>query len=150
VDNLLARSPIFGKLPAEDRRALLPQFNLRMFERGATVIQEGDVNDQIYLIKSGTAEVFTEKGGPRTQLSTIGPGTVFGEVAALRQVPRTASVTAATALETLELSGTAFHRVLDSKPDVRKRILDVVAQRARENMDKVMGPSPFARNLPPR
>ena len=75
---------------------------------------------------------------------------MFGEVAALRGIARTASVMAATRLETLELSGVEFAAVVETRPEVKKKILTDVAQRARDNMDKVMGPSPFARNMPPR
>lgn len=147
VETVMAKSPVFGRLTAEDRRQLVDRFQLRVFKPGEPVLREGDLNQQIYLIKNGEAEVFTEKGGPRTRLSVIGPETVFGEVAVLRGVPRTASVQALNKLETLELSGDAFLQVLSNKPQLKQKILDVVAQRARENIDKVMGPSPFARNL---
>ncbi|HET6344044.1 MAG TPA: cyclic nucleotide-binding domain-containing protein, partial [Myxococcota bacterium] len=144
ADALLAKSPIFGCLPAEARRALVAQFEVRRFEAGSTIVEEGDTSDCVYIIKAGAAEISTARGGPRTVLNTIGPGTLFGEVAALRQIPRTARVTATTEVEALELVAAEFHRVIDAWPDVRQRVLETLAQRARENLDKVMGPSPFA------
>jgi CRP-like cAMP-binding protein len=145
ADALLAKSPIFGCLPAEARRALVARFEVRRFEAGSVIVAEGDTSDCVYIIKAGAAEISTARGGPRTVLNTIGPGTLFGEVAALRQIPRTAHVTATTEVEALELVAAEFHRVLDAWPDVRQRVLETLAQRARENLDKVMGPSPFAR-----
>ncbi len=150
VETVMATSPVFGVLPVDDRRGLVSRFDLKMFEEGATIIKEGDGSNEIYLIKSGTAEVFTEQGGPRTVLSSIGPGAVFGEVAVLRGVPRTATVQATSRVEALELSGVALDEVLASRPVVKQKLMDVVAQRARENIDKLMGGSPFARNMPPR
>jgi serine/threonine protein kinase/CRP-like cAMP-binding protein len=148
VETVMATSPTFGLLSNDDRRKLVAEFELRTFQPGELVIREGEIANQIYLVKDGIAEVFTEKGGPRTTLSEIGPGTIFGEVAALRRIPRTASVIAKTRLEALELSGVAFHAVLSAKPDIKQKILEFVAKRARDNMDKVFGgPSPFARNL---
>lgn len=141
VNAVLAKSQIFGLLPSDERQALVYRFNLKVFQPGELVLREGDISDSIYLIKSGEAEVFTEKGGPRTALSTIGPGTVFGEVAALRGIARTASIAAKTSLETLELSGSAFHAILQARPDLQQKVFDVVARRARENMDKVGGPA---------
>ena len=43
-------------------------------------------------------------------------------------------------------SGVEFHNILSTKPDLKEKILDVVAERVRENIDKVMGPSPFRPN----
>lgn len=146
VDALLAKSPVFGLLPTEARRELVGMFSLREFAAGAVIIEEGDPSDNIFLIKNGHAEVSTSKGGPRTHLSTIGPGSLFGEVAAVRHISRTARVTAKTPLEALELTGVAFDGVLHAWPEVRQRVMDVLAQRARENIDKLLGPSPFARS----
>jgi CRP-like cAMP-binding protein len=145
VDALLAKSPVFGLLPPEARRALVAKFNLREFAPASVVIEEGDPSNNIFLIKNGHAEVSTSKGGPRTHLSTIGPGSLFGEVAAVRHIRRTAQVMAKTPLETLELTGIEFDEVLAKWPEVRQRVMDVLAQRARDNIDKLLGPSPFAR-----
>jgi serine/threonine protein kinase/CRP-like cAMP-binding protein len=138
VDVVLAKSPVFGLLPNDDRRAILSRFDLRVFPAGQLIIKEGEQSDSIYLIKEGEAEVFTDSGGVRKSLSTIGSGTVFGEVAALRKIRRTASVQATTKLETLCLPGREFETLLAAKPEVRKKVLDVVAERVRENLDKLV------------
>ena len=140
VDVVLAKSPIFGLLPNDDRRAMVDRFDLQVFEAGQTIIREGELSDQIYLVKDGTAEVSTTQAGDKRTLSTIGPGTLFGEVAAVRRIARTASVVAQTKLEALRLGSADFHELLDAKPDVRQKVLEVVALRARENLDKLVGP----------
>ncbi len=144
VDTVIAKSSIFGLLRSQDRRALIDRFELRIFQPGQLIIEEGTTSANIYLIKSGHATVYTDKGGPRTTLSTLGPGSLFGEVAALRKVPRTASVVADERLEALELSGRDFAHILNARPQIREQILNIVSERTRENMDKLMGPSPFA------
>ncbi|MEE8409137.1 MAG: serine/threonine-protein kinase [Myxococcota bacterium] len=137
IDVVLAKSPIFSLLPNDDRRAILDRFDLHEFKSGAPIITEGETSDQIYIIKNGEAEVFTTKDGKHEVLSTLGPGRLFGEVAALRGIPRTASVSARTDLATLCLSGAEFHEILDAKPELRQRVNEEVARRVRENIDRL-------------
>lgn len=61
---------------------------------GEIVIREGDEGDRFYVIESGTVEV-TKEG---RHVVDLGPGDFVGEIALLRDVPRTATITATSAL----------------------------------------------------
>ena len=87
---LLRRTSIFGPLgPANLERVARNMVPLEV-AAGVVVIREGDAGDRFYVIEAGT--VVVSKAG--AALVTLGPGDFFGEIALLRDVPRTATVKA--------------------------------------------------------
>jgi MFS family permease len=88
---VLRAVPIFAPLPPPALEAVARRARWRTAEPGTTIIREGDVGDVYYVIESGAIRV--RRGGE--ELRTVhGSGYGFGEIALLRDVPRTATVTA--------------------------------------------------------
>jgi CRP-like cAMP-binding protein/Zn-dependent protease len=77
---------------------------------GERIVEQGDVGDAFYAIRSGRADVL--KDG-RT-VATLGAGDHFGEVALLRDMPRTASVVASSPLRAFRLEREGFDEVIAS------------------------------------
>jgi len=84
-------------------------FSLRHYQPGDTVFAEGDAAETFCVIHSGELLVTqrTTYGGERT-LSVRRPGEVFGEIGLLKDVPRTASVTALTHVQLFEIGKQHF------------------------------------------
>ncbi len=101
---LLSGSPIFAPLPPPVLEALAIRLEPRRLATGETVFAQGDPGDDYYLIEAGRVQVEVD-GEP---VAELGPGEGFGEIALLREVPRTATVIALTDLELYALEREHF------------------------------------------
>jgi hypothetical protein len=100
---LIANVPMFEPLSLAAKESLAANLVPVSAEPGERVIQAGEVGDKFYLVVEGELEVDT--GSMQT---TAGGGDYFGEIALLRDVPRTATVTARTKSLLYALPRTAF------------------------------------------
>jgi MFS family permease len=113
---LLRSVGIFAPLPEHVAEQLSGRLIPVEVPAGTVVIREGDAGDRYYLVAEGTLAV-TVGAEPRREL---GPGTSFGEIALLRDVPRTATVTALTDCRLLALDRDVFlQAVTGSRRSVR-------------------------------
>ena len=101
---LLRRIPIFAPLPPPQLERLARALVEVRVDPGSVVFAAGDHGDRFYVIAEGRAAVDVA-GEP---VRTLEPGDFFGEIALLRDVPRTATVRALTGLRLLALDRDTF------------------------------------------
>lgn len=126
---LLQRVPLFTALPLVDVELLAGRLSDPcMFRPGDVVIRGGEPGDCFYVVQEGSAEVSFDGGR-----STLGPGDGFGEIALLRDVPRTATVRAGAGLQVRMLDRRDFLTVVTGHPGseavARKVVEDHLARR---------------------
>jgi MFS family permease len=102
--DLLRALSIFAPLPAPTLEALAFRLEPVAVPAGETVFEQGQPGDRFFIIASGRVEVLVDGHRVRVQ----GPGEAFGEIALLRDVPRTATVRALEPLELLALGREDF------------------------------------------
>jgi predicted MFS family arabinose efflux permease len=89
---LLRGVPMFRLLPLTVLEQVAGDVTPMQFPPGATIIKQGDVGDRFYILVEGAAEASVDGRA----VNHMGTGDSFGEIALLRDVPRTATVTAET------------------------------------------------------
>lgn len=101
---LLRSTSIFAPLPPPVIEGLAARLRPLELAAGQEVVREGEPGERFYVIESGSVRV--SQGG--VVLRTLGPDDFFGEIALLREVPRTATCTAAGPTRLLTLQGEDF------------------------------------------
>jgi CRP-like cAMP-binding protein len=100
--------PLFAELPRREFELVARNSDLVEIPAGTTVIREGDRGREFFAIVEGDVEI--SQGG--TPVATEHAGDVFGEIALLHDVPRTATVKAKTPLRLYVLTAPAFRGLL--------------------------------------
>jgi MFS family permease len=118
---LLRSIPLFAPLPPATVEYLAQKLARRRLSAGETVIRTGERGDSFYVVADGAVEVTVDGTPPRT----LGAGDFFGEIALLRDVPRTATVVARDGAEVLELAGEDFVAAVTGDADAL-RVADAV------------------------
>ena len=112
---LLGRTSLFEPLPPSALERLARNSIPVQAVAGQVVIREGDAGDRVYVIAEGETEV-TSAG---RHVATLGPGGYVGEIALLRDVPRTATVRATTDVRFLCLERDVFLRTMTGHEPAR-------------------------------
>jgi MFS family permease len=122
---LLRSLPLFAPLPPATLEHLARSLVPVEASTGTEVTRQGDVGDRFYLVDKGELGVTIDG----EVASTLGPGDHFGEIALLRDVPRTATVTARTDASLLALERDEFVSAVTGHPASLEAADAVVAAR---------------------
>jgi CRP-like cAMP-binding protein len=76
------------------RKARFPEQSSRVFKDGEEIFNDGDHSRELYVIQVGSVEISRHVEGKRVVLANMEKGTIFGEMALLESLPRTATATA--------------------------------------------------------
>jgi CRP-like cAMP-binding protein len=114
--------PLFAGLRRSQARVVVLMGELRKFEPGEAIVRQGEEGDQMFVIIQGRTEVYVDDGKQRRYIRDLVRGDVFGEMALVRQAPRTADIVAATRVEALAVDQRFLDRIQRRYPRIASRV----------------------------
>ena len=122
---LLKSIPLFSGCSQSELRALASSADELDLREGTVLTREGRPGREFFVLISGTAQV-TKDGKEIAQLVA---GQWLGEIALLTNAPRTATVTATSAVDVLVITDRRFRTVVETMPSIALKILSSVGDR---------------------
>ncbi|MBW1871269.1 MAG: cyclic nucleotide-binding domain-containing protein [Deltaproteobacteria bacterium] len=132
----ISRSLLFKKLAKEDLGIIYENSSLHKYSADQIIMHEGDPGKDVFLLMSGNVKVETEGKQGVIELAQLSRGAFFGEVSLLTGRPRTATVTAADAVEVIAIKNKDLEGILRRYPKVRKLMQTIVEGRVRTAIEK--------------
>ncbi len=138
-DKERSSSALFSAFPKEALEDLLASTSLRSYQEGDIIVTEGEEGHSLFLLVSGEVKVFTRgERGEHLQLAELGEGDFFGEVSLLTGKPRTATITAKSVVNAIELTKDAVDSIATEHPGVRAVLEDFYESRAQATVEVVI------------
>jgi len=133
---LLAEVPFFSLLDEQERADLAAQLDVVHFPTGHAMWKAGDPGGEMFVIRSGEAEVyFKNDTGERIVLETARVGDFVGELSLLDKGTRTASVLVTEDMEALRVDRNDLDYLFRRHPDAALDILAAMARRLRHTAE---------------
>jgi CRP-like cAMP-binding protein len=122
---LIKRVPLFAKCSKAELRRIASIADEIDLAAGRVVIREGRRGSEFFVLIEGAVEVTAGE----KRIRTLRGGDFFGEIALVSDLPRSATVTAATPLRVLVITRQGFRRLLEDSPGIQLKILQTLAER---------------------
>ena len=122
---LIKRVPLFselGRRELNDVASIADEIDL---PAGKELTVEGQPGREFLVIIEGDAAV--RRGGQ--EVNRLGAGDFFGEIALVKQQPRTATVTSETPIRALVITDRSFRTLLDRSPEIESKVMSALSAR---------------------
>ena len=131
AEGTVVASPLFSDFKEAELRAVIRGLRLLTFEPGDIILSEGEPGDTVFVLATGVVKAFVRNPEGRLRfVREMGEGSFFGEISILSGSARTATVTAATHCEVLELDQPTLESIAETHPRVWPVLVQFAEQRS--------------------
>jgi len=128
--------PLFAMVGDTDLENLADHLIERRYPQNATIVEEGQPGDYLYVLREGRVKVTKlSEDGREKILEILNPGAFFGEMSLLDRAPRSASVRALDPLRVFALSRIDFLALLRKSSDLSMAVIQELTRRLRDAGD---------------
>lgn len=130
-------SPLFSDFSHEELVEMIRGLELRKVDPGGIIVTEGENGDSLFILTTGAVRAFVRnREGTNKEVRRIDEGEFFGEISLLSGTPRTATITAATYCELLELDRETLDDISQRHPRVATVVKEFYVQRAGSEQER--------------
>lgn len=135
---LLRSSFLFSHLPDEMLDRLTSLSTTRRLDRGELLFSRGDEGDALYGVIAGLIRIWiSSEGGKELILGLMEPGDIFGEIALLDGLSRTADAYAAEDSLLLVIERAQFVLLLEREGRLARHVIELLCERLRANTERL-------------
>jgi CRP-like cAMP-binding protein len=139
VAAVLATVPMFRHLGVRQRARLAQLFCRRTYRADDVIVRQGDTSMSFYVVLSGRVRVVRHStGDDGVAIIEEGPGSFFGEMGVIDDLPRAATVIALDPTECALLAKWDFQRELAADPGIALALISVLNARIRTLEDHLL------------
>ena len=102
--------------------SIAERLQTEIYEDGVAVIRQGDVGDKFYLVDKGRLSVLISENGEEKEVRQLEESDFFGELALLKDAPRSATVVADGPVELLSLTKDVFLSAIEEAPTLGEEL----------------------------
>ncbi|MBV1877805.1 MAG: cyclic nucleotide-binding domain-containing protein [Pseudomonadales bacterium] len=128
-------------------KELITRQNILRFSPGETIFKEGHTSTSFYVLKSGEVALSISREGKNIVLEDLKAGEIFGEMAALLGVARSASAIATTYSEVYVYTKEQLNKLMDSAPVAIQKLLKLQLNRITEANERATASASLAHPL---
>ncbi len=140
----LTRTPLFAKLSPPECGLFAQSLETMALKAGAVLFRQGDFGDALYVVKTGSLEIYKNDVFGAVRVAEVRPGSLVGEMALVEDKPRSANVRAGQEdCKLLSLSRGAFAELKKAHPQIATKFQDelllLLSGRLRQTTDRLVG-----------
>jgi len=126
---------VFQPFGNAERMELCKSMARHRLEPDRTIIEQGDAGDSLFIVAEGALKVeITVDDGETLEVSRLGPGDFFGEMALLTGESRGATITTLTPSQVFEIAKKDIEPIIQAYPDITNDLSEILTRRELENL----------------
>ena len=130
VSRSLKLDSFFPEFTGELCSKIFPRSGVGSYAEGELVIEQGESGRDLFVLLEGAVSVTLSMGSAGAEVATLGPESLLGEVALLRDGLRTASARAITPTRAFRLMFEDMGYILQNNPDLAEHLQGLARQRS--------------------